>query len=57
MKADFTFGNNDLEKKNYGVVENNLRKYFQQRQEKYLSIFKNNRQPCNCRFKKIKLLL
>jgi len=35
------FGNHDMEKKNYGFVRKNFRKYFDQRDEEYLSIFEN----------------
>jgi UDP-2,3-diacylglucosamine pyrophosphatase LpxH len=35
------FGNHDMEKKNYGFVRKNLRRFFDQREEEYLSIFEN----------------
>lgn len=33
------FGNHDMEKKDYGFVKNNIRKYFDHREEEYLTIF------------------
>lgn len=35
------FGNHDIEKKNYGYVTKNIRKFFRQREEEFVSIFEN----------------
>lgn len=35
------FGNHDMEKKNYGFVRKKFRKYFDKREEEYLSMFEN----------------
>jgi len=35
------YGNHDMEKKDYGFIGKNLRRFFGQREEEYLSIFQN----------------
>lgn len=35
------FGNHDMEKKDYGFKKNDIRKYFDHREEEYLTIFEN----------------
>ena len=37
----FIFGNHDMEKKDYSFVKNNLYRYFDEREKKYISLFEN----------------